>query len=189
MNQIDLEREMLAQPVQSLQYMLRRLAQAYDFLPELAADGVFGERTLEAVMRFQRELHPPVTGVVDRDTWNAIRDRWLEAEGRLADPRSTRLFPGERCQVEPGTEREFMVVPQAMFQMLSRYLKGIVPDQLDGLHGPASVENTRWIQRAAGLEPTGIMDPATWNMLSRLYELFVVKDLQQVQKRFVGGWG
>ena len=47
-----LEREMVAQPIRSLQYMLNRLSLRYDFLPALVPDGVFGERTLEAVMLF-----------------------------------------------------------------------------------------------------------------------------------------
>lgn len=39
-----LEREMVAQPIRSLQYMLNRLSLRYDFLPALVPDGVFGER-------------------------------------------------------------------------------------------------------------------------------------------------
>lgn len=45
-----LEREMVAQPIRSLQYMLNRLSLRYDFLPALVPDGVFGERTLETVV-------------------------------------------------------------------------------------------------------------------------------------------
>ena len=45
MTRDELERELLAQPVRSLQYMLRRLSLQYPFLPEIVADGVFGERT------------------------------------------------------------------------------------------------------------------------------------------------
>ena len=78
MRREELERELLAQPVRGLQYMLRQLARRYARLPELAVDGIFGEQTLEAVMRLQRELQLPVTGVVDRITWNAIRDGWLK---------------------------------------------------------------------------------------------------------------
>ena len=90
-----LEREMVAQPIRSLQYMLNRLSLRYDFLPALVPDGVFGERTLEAVMLFQRELHPPVTGVVDRETWQAILDEWLDLERELADPRQIRAFSSQ----------------------------------------------------------------------------------------------
>ena len=184
-----LEQETLAQPVRSLQYMLRRLSREFEFLPELAVDGIFGEKTLEAVMLFQRELFPPVTGVVDRKTWNAIRERWLAAEERLADPRALRAFPGEGSRVELGSEREFMILPQTMFQVLSRYLNGIAPDEADGLHGRLSADNVRWLQRAAGLEETGVMDWKAWELLSRLYEAFVVKNLEDAQVRFTGGWG
>ena len=50
-----LEREMLAKPVSSLQYMLRQLSRTYHSLPQLVVDGVFGERTLEALLEFSRE--------------------------------------------------------------------------------------------------------------------------------------
>ena len=38
------------QPIRSLQYMLNQLAIHNDILTRLAVDGIFGERTLEAVM-------------------------------------------------------------------------------------------------------------------------------------------
>ena len=75
-------------PVWGLQYMLSRLAEKYPFLPKLTPDGVFGERTLEAVMLFQRELLRPVTGVVDRKTWDEISRAWSQLEQEQADPRS-----------------------------------------------------------------------------------------------------
>ncbi len=48
--------EMTGQPVRSLQTMLNQLAIHDPKLLRLAVDGVFGERTLEAVMLFQRGL-------------------------------------------------------------------------------------------------------------------------------------
>ena len=77
-----LERELLAKPVSSLQYMLRQLSRTYHSLPQLVVDGVFGERTLEAVMRFQKEAGLPVTGTVDQATWNAIRNCWLRQQAK-----------------------------------------------------------------------------------------------------------
>ena len=188
MNREELEREMIGQPVRSLQYMLRRLSEVYDFLPELAVDGEFGERTLEAVMLFQREIHPPVTGVVDWDTWQAIRERWEEAERALADPRAVRVFPGEGRRVEQGEEIDFMIVPQTMFQVLGRYLKGVAPDGATGIHGERSADNVRWLQRAAGQKETGVLDQPAWEMLSRLYEVFVMQETRRPEQ-FLGGWG
>lgn len=168
-----LEEEMLSNPVRSLQHMLRRLSGRYEFLPPLAVDGIFGERTLEAVMLFQRELAPPVTGVVDQRTWNAIRDAWVDLERASAPPRTVRIFPGEGYQVQPGASGGAMVLPQAMFQLLSRRLEGIARGEADGVHGDASVQNTLWLQELAQLEQTGVMDQRTWDMLSRLYEVFI----------------
>lgn len=48
-----------SQPIRSLQYMLNQLAIHNDVLTRLAVDGIFGERTLEAVMVFQRERACP----------------------------------------------------------------------------------------------------------------------------------
>ena len=95
----------MVRPVWGLQYMLSRLAEKHPFLPRLTPDGVFGEKTLEAVMLFQRELLRPVTGVVDRRTWDEISRAWSRLEREQADPRALRAFPGEGCQVAPGQER------------------------------------------------------------------------------------
>lgn len=183
-----LEREMLGQPVASLQYMLRQLSKRYSFLPELAVDGIFGEDTLEAVMLFQRELHQPVTGIVDQGTWNAIRDEWLRFEQEEALPRPVRVFPEDGRRVNPGGKEDQLILPQTMFQVLSNYLVGIRPDQPDGYHGEASVENIKWLQSRAQIDQTGVMDRLTWDMLSRLYELFVTaqKETQSGELRSFG---
>ncbi len=181
------EREFLAQPVRSLQYMLRRLSEAYPILPAVVPDGIFGERTLEAVMLFQREFFPPVTGVVDSAVWNAIRSKWEEAERSLAAPQGVRAFPSGPAQ--PGERRETMVLPQTMFRLLARHFDGVVPDRADGEQTPDTEENIRWLQRSAGLEETGVMDSRTWNALTRLYEVFITGGEAAGAPRIKGGWG
>ncbi|RKI65799.1 peptidoglycan-binding protein [bacterium 1xD42-67] len=183
-----LERDMLAKPVSSLQYMLDQLSRTYQFLPQLAPDGVYGERTLEAVMRFQKEAGLPVTGRVDQTTWNAIRDAWLAQKARTSYSRATRIFPSEGIQVQEGATKEYLIVPQTMFNILARKFQGITTCEADGCNGPATAANIRWLQRAAGLPATGCMDTAAWDALSHLYEIFVVQDTD-CQPQFTGGWG
>ena len=183
-----MERELLSRPVSSLQYMLRQLSFTYKFLPELAVDGVFGERTLEAVMRFQKAAGLPVTGTVDRATWNAIRDAWLAQQSQTGYSLATRIFPSEGITVHEGETKEYMIVPQTMFNILAGHFEGIIPCDADGCNGPATADNIRWLQRAAGLPATGCLDTATWDALSHLYEIFVVQDTD-CQPEFTGGWG
>ena len=60
-------------PVRDIQHMLNILSLSHPAIPRLVEDGVFGERTLEAVMVFQRDFALPVTGRVDYETWLALR--------------------------------------------------------------------------------------------------------------------
>ena len=182
------EREMLSNPVSSLQYMLRQLSKTYTFLPQLVVDGVFGERTLEAVMLFQREAGLPVTGTVDQATWDAIRGSWLEQRGRTAYSRPARIFPSEGIQVQEGETKEYMIVPQTMFNILSKQFEGLSRCDADGCNGPKSADDIRWLQKAAGLPATGAMNTPTWDALSHLYEIFVVQDADCIPE-FIGGWG
>lgn len=176
MMRMELERELLDQPVRVLQYMLNQLALVYDFMPTVSTNGRFDDNTLEAVMRFQREFAPPVTGIVDRRTWQAIQQKWEQVQAKLDPPRPVRAFPGNGKQARPGEWKEYMALPQIMFQSLSHYFDGITPGNTTGLHDETSAENVRWIQRAAGLPITGTLDQPTWNMLSRLYETFVIPE-------------
>lgn len=169
------ERFMIGQPIRSLQYMLGELSHADNRLPFVAPDGVFGEETLEAVMVFQREYAPPVTGRVDLRTWEAIVERYLDWERERARPLPLHAFPPRPFQISPGDMDEILPLIHVMFQSLLPYLDGIAPNCTGIHHDESSVQNVRWLQHAAGLKENGIMDRFTWNMLTRLYGLFLVR--------------
>lgn len=169
------ERFLIGQPVQSLQYMLGELSYAHEALPFVAVDGLFGEQTLEAVMTFQREFSRPVTGGVDQRTWDAIVYQFDLLEMERARPRPLRGFPPRPFQVEPGEQDDVMALIQTMFTSLAGILDGIEPAEADGYHAQTSEKNTCWLQGVSHLEQTGIMDRFAWNMLVRLYEVFIVR--------------
>ena len=179
------ERELLSRPVAGLQYMLEKLAGADPELTRVAVDGVFGERTLEAVLRFQKKAGLPMTGRADPATWEALRAQWRELEGRAGPTRPVRVFPAEGTRVEAGAAREYLILPQTMFRVLARQFTGIADLPADGVHTAAWADNVRWLQRAGGLPPTGTLDQPAWDALSRLYEVFVVRE----RGGFDGGWG
>lgn len=61
-------------PVRTIQEQLNRIAQAYPLLPKQAVDGIYGEKTKEAVKLFQQIFGLPQTGEVDFSTWYRISD-------------------------------------------------------------------------------------------------------------------
>lgn len=58
--------------VRQMQEQLAAISRSYPAIPTVSADGVFGERTKEAVEVFQKVFDLPVTGVVDFPTWYKI---------------------------------------------------------------------------------------------------------------------
>ena len=58
--------------VHLLQSLLFELSILYDTLPEFTLSGQFDESTAEAVREFQRVQGLPITGRVNRATWNRI---------------------------------------------------------------------------------------------------------------------
>ena len=166
---------MVGQPVHDLQHMLGQLSRSYESLPFLAVDGVFGEEALEAVMTFQREFCPPVTGTVDRKTWNLIVVMYREAVRRRARPRQMCGFPDGDFQVGPGDTGDTTALIQVMFRSLGGVLDQVTQDTCDGVCGKQSVENTRWLQRCCQMEENGVMDRCCWDMLSRMYGMFIVR--------------
>ena len=155
----------IGRPVRSLQTMLRTLSYVYPFLPRVTPDGIFGERTLEAVMLLQREFFPPVTGRVDQGTWDAIAALYRQAEDRLSStlPVST----------SPGDESVHLNNAQSMFRGLGNVLDGVEPGAVNGRHDGPTTRNLQWLQRAGDRPETGNLDAESQDALDRLYRIFV----------------
>ena len=73
------EESFVAQPIRSLQTMLRTIAQVEANQPSLIPDGIYGPQTARAVSAFQRRYGLPVTGIVDQPTWERIVERYGNA--------------------------------------------------------------------------------------------------------------
>lgn len=63
--------------VSALQYFISIIAQFNSAVPGLVIDGIFGPKTAQAVSAVQGQLGLPVTGAVDRATWQRIYDEYL----------------------------------------------------------------------------------------------------------------
>ncbi len=102
--------------VQILQYMLAVLAQFDSQLVQLDVDGVFGQRTREAVEAFQRRQGLPMTGVVDEQTWDRIYQSYIGVEDLIT--KDTTLFPVDLEKSHPLEVTRAM--PQAEYGLSTR---------------------------------------------------------------------
>lgn len=81
------------QQVSQLQYMLNVMAEYVPSIPPVAEDGIFGPRTREAVVAFQRFAGLPEDGIVGPQTWNALYARAITLIKEPEVPLSQ--YPGE----------------------------------------------------------------------------------------------
>ena len=62
------------QKVLQLQMQLNTISEVYTSIPSVTADGIYGERTADAIRRFQSVFGLPQTGVVDYPTWYKVQE-------------------------------------------------------------------------------------------------------------------
>ncbi len=63
--------------VRQMQEQLNVIAGAYPLIPKIAADGIYGQNTANAVKVFQKVFKLPQTGIVDYPTWYKISEIYV----------------------------------------------------------------------------------------------------------------
>jgi len=71
--------------VRQMQTQLNRIARNYPAIPTIAADGIYGEATANAVRTFQGIFNLPKTGVTDYPTWYEISEIYVGVT-RISEP-------------------------------------------------------------------------------------------------------
>ncbi len=165
------EESFVGQPIRSLQTMLRTIAQVTParFVPE--ADGVYAQRTADAVAEFQRRNGLNPTGVTDQNTWDRIVREYEPArvETEKAQPVQITLNPGQ--EIGPGEEHHILYLVQTMLMTLGLLLEGFPAVEHTGILDPETERAILAFQLQSGLRPTGKIDKQTWKALALQYAL------------------
>lgn len=165
------EESFIAQPIRSLQTMLRVIAQDEGTLPTLVPDGIYGQDTMKAVTEFQRREGLPLTGVTDQRTWEAIVRQYEPAQIRVGQAESIEIImdPGQVYQL--GDTGAYIGLMQSMLIWLSGSNSAIREPKHTGIFDIGSKAALTDFQALAGLPETGQLDKITWKHLSRQFTL------------------
>lgn len=161
----------IAQPVRSLQTMLRVIAQEDENQPSLIPDGIYGSQTTAAVAAFQRNHGIPATGVTDQRTWESVVAAYEPALIRAdsAQPLEIILDPGEVLII--GSTDPNIYVLQAVLTVLSNSYGSITPPGFSGILDEPTSQSLSSFQELNGLPMTGELDKVTWKNLAIHYPL------------------
>ena len=160
--------------VTSLQYYLNVIAYYNPNLNVFPIDGVFGPSTVNAVNAFQNFYGLPVTGVVDRETWNLIEEIYRQIEESLPEGYSEGLakaYPG--YFLSEGMEGPDVRDLQTYLSLISQNIQGIPPVEVDGIFGPATTAAVRAFQSLYAIPVNGAVGPVTWFYIGNEYDFLL----------------
>lgn len=165
----------LAQPVRSLQTMLRVIGKDLGYTENVIPDGIYGSSTMEAVSRFQRQHALPVTGVVDQVTWDTVVAEYEPARIRTeaAQPVQIIFNPGQ--VITKGQFHPYLYLIQAMLTAISEEYGSIPAPAMTGTLDLPTAESIAAFQYLSDLPQTGQVDKITWKHLALQYPLAVNK--------------
>ena len=162
----------ISQSVTELQEWLRALHFSGYPINLIIPDGVYNSQTKEAVSQFQRFIGLPVTGIVDRSTWDALYGAYKTSEFERSRPNALYPFPESVGYIlTPGEVSDIVMIIQIMIDTLSGYYDGISVE-VNGRYDEQTRLAVEEFQKANELAVTGHIDKATWNRLADVYNRF-----------------
>ena len=160
--------------VQNIQTYLNRIRRNYPAIPVITDEaGVFGSSTDAAVRKFQSIFNLTSDGIVGKSTWYKISQVYT-AVTRLAelDSEGTELGIGTvppSSVLRQGSTGNDVLTLQYLLNVVSEFYPGIPRVSQDGIFGSGTRQAVIAFQQMMGLDPDGIVGPATWQALYDVY--------------------
>lgn len=155
--------------MKTVQYYLAVIGYFISGLPEVEIDGYYGPETEEAIRQLQNYYGLPVTGRMDRETWNRVVRVYNEINASIPDTYyqgTGILFPGF---MQLGMEGDGVRELQRYLIRIADVYPDIPATQETGYFGQLTLAAVNAFQQHFGLPVTGIVGPATWDVLVREY--------------------
>lgn len=161
----------IERPVESLQHMLRVLAQGDERLVPVIPDGTYSQNTMAAVTAFQRRYGLPVTGVTDQATWDKIVEAYHDERVHQEPAEPILIILNPRQVLRAGEHNHHVHLVQAILLVLSDVYPNIPKVEVNGTMDGPTVDAVKKFQGMCGLPETGDVDKRTWQYLAKHYSL------------------
>lgn len=160
--------------IMNVQRYLRQLTFFDDDIGDLPIDGIWESRTRDSVMDFQRKIGLPVTGVVDRPTWDRLKAEYDASVAMNSPAVSLDLFPREPVgfELSPGDSGFLVTAVQYLLNELEGiYMLKIPP--ISGNYDSVTEEAVREIQKRNLIPVTGKVDRETWDAMASQHNILL----------------
>lgn len=156
----------------NIQRYLRHLSFHDAGIPTTPIDGIWERETRESLMSFQQSRGLPVTGTVDRRTWDVLKEEYDRSIALNSPPVPLFVFPRSPVgyALSLGDKNYLSVMVQHILDELERiYLFKTLSDS--GVYDETTAENIREFQARNMIPESGEVDRETWDALAAQYNI------------------
>lgn len=157
-----------ANAIRQIQEFLRLIEIFNGGAVTVPADGIYGKATAKAVREFQKINNLPITGTVDKKTYDSLYEKALEAEFEMSEPLPIYIFQNG-TSVKKGEKSDFVMFLQALLNELTIAYDDYETLVTDGVFGEATEAAIKAFQEKNMLQNTGVVDKRTWNAMVENY--------------------
>lgn len=168
--------------VSIIQYFLDVLSLFYPTIPHVAYTGVFDEQMQTAVVEFQKIKGLEPTGILDAETLTLLYNTILGIYETIPAENvyiPVLRYPGDAHSL--GDRRPGVFIIQEMLQYISLIIPTIPHVNINGIFDEQTEQAVKAFQSLFGLQPTGIVDEATWNEITKVYNVQRFDGMNPVQ--------
>ena len=141
---------------------------------QVPLDGIWESATRDAIIKFQQTRDLPVTGTVDRATWDALKAEYDRSVANNSPPVSLALFPRypSGFTIKKGDAGFLVDTVQYLLEQLERLY--FFPDyKASGSFDDLTETYVRDFQRRNLIPPTGEVDRETWDAMAIQHNLLL----------------
>ncbi len=158
--------------IMTIQNYLRHLSFHNEDIPPVPLDGIYENETRESVIAFQRGNGLSPTGIVDRETWDRLKEEYDRSTALNSPPVRLDIFPRmpREYTLGLGDESHLSVIIQHMLDELEAVYRFPALSE-SGEYDDTTAQNVREFQLRNNISPTGEVDRETWDAMALQYNL------------------
>ncbi|NFT91733.1 spore cortex-lytic protein [Clostridium botulinum] len=166
--------------VKEVQNYLSVISKSYN-IPNIKADGIFGQMTKDAVIAFQRLFGLAPDGIIGINTWNKIYYVYKDLIKGTAQQDLNEEFDGKYpgYLLSYGSKGEKVREMQTYLSVVSKSYN-IPSINADGIFGDMTRNAVLSFQRLFGLAQDGVVGLNTWN---KIYEIYKGSEKSNVEEQ------
>lgn len=163
-----IDSDLRKQHIMQLQKYLREIAKNDNRIPLLAIDGLYLDRTADAVTAFQEIYALPQSGEVDEQTWNKIYEEYIEIVGLDRTCICVDVFANPDATLKQGDNGYLIYFVQVMLLRISDKYNNFPSIEVNGTVDENTEKALKEIRRVSGLDENA-GDDDTLRELASIY--------------------